>query len=210
MPVRYSVQSSVVDIAQDTPQLTDSFLVDTNVWFWTTYTKASSIPPPNNPQQYQISDYPDYINKAITAGSKLYSCGLNLSELSHIIERKELEIFQLSHPTIKPKEYRHNFPSERAATVKEIEGSWNLVKNMSEHRDLAINETTCYTLIQMLKGVCIDGYDAFFSIQEQTRNPNFSIITDDGDFSTIPNIFVYTSNKSVINIARKTGKLVVR
>src|SRR5208337_397128 len=206
MPIQYSVQSSVVDIKKDKPKSTDLFLVDTNVWFWTTYTRASTIPTANNPQQYQITDYPDYINKAINSGSKLYRSGLNLSELSHIIERKELEIFQLSNPTVKPKEFRHNFPSERASTVNEIEGSWNQVKNMSEHRDIEIDDTKCCNFIQLLKGVCIDGYDAFFSIHEQMQNPNFCIITDDGDFSTIPDITVFTSNRSVIREATRTGK----
>jgi len=208
--IQYSVQASIIDITKDTPKSTDCFLVDTNVWFWTTYTRASNIPTANNPKQYQITDYPNYINKAISAGSRLYRSGLNLSELSHIIEKKELEIFQLSNPAVKPKEFRHNFPSERALAVNEIEGSWNMIKNMSEHRDIAIDDTKCCNLIQMLKGVCIDGYDAFFSIHEQMQNPNFCIITDDGDFSTIPNIFVFTSNKSVIKTARNKGKLIGR
>jgi len=210
MPIQYSIRSNVIDITKDNPKKTDCFLVDTNVWFWMTYTKASNIPPPNDPKPYQITLYPNYVSMALTSGSKLFRSGLNLSELSHIIEKAEWQIYKILNPTVKIKEFRHNLNKERSITVNEIEVSWNLVKNMSEHRDISIDDTKCCNFIQMLKGVNIDGYDAFFTIQEQTQNPNFNIITDDGDFSTIPGINVFTANRRIINLARKKGKLVIR
>ena len=36
------------------------------------------------------------------------------------------------------------------------------------------------------------------------------IITDDGDFSTVPNILVFTSNVNVIQAAKVQGKLLKR
>lgn len=47
MPVQYQVRAHVVDLRNDTPRSTDRFYVDTNVWFWTTYSSArhSSNPP---------------------------------------------------------------------------------------------------------------------------------------------------------------------
>jgi len=209
MPIRYSIQSSVVDILKDTPSPSDSFFVDTNIWFWITYTKASSCA--NPPKIYQIQDYPNYINAALKTRAKLYRCGLSLPELSHIIEKSEREIYENNHGvTLSPKEYRHNFPSERATTVNEIEVSWNQVKSMSDLHDITIDEQKCCNLIQLIKGTCIDGYDAFLTIQEQTLDPNFKIITDDGDFSSIPDIIVFTSNKSIIRAANGAGKLITR
>jgi hypothetical protein len=41
MPVNYTVQAEVVDIRSDTPKKEDIFLVDTNVWYWYTYTNGS-------------------------------------------------------------------------------------------------------------------------------------------------------------------------
>jgi len=45
MAVQYAVQAEVVDIRTDRPRATDIFLVDTNVWFWTTYAIASQGTP---------------------------------------------------------------------------------------------------------------------------------------------------------------------
>jgi len=41
MAINYVVQAEIVDIRTDAPLASDSFLVDTNVWGWTTYTRAS-------------------------------------------------------------------------------------------------------------------------------------------------------------------------
>lgn len=43
MPVNYIVQAEVVDIRSDAPKNEDIFLVDTNAWYWYTYTVESSL-----------------------------------------------------------------------------------------------------------------------------------------------------------------------
>jgi hypothetical protein len=105
--VRYTnVQASVVDITTDSPKPTDRFLVDTNVWFWQAYSKATSLPnPPTFNQQF---DYPDFIAEALNANSTLYRCELAFSELAHLIEKTEFEIFSRTNPNSTPKEFRHN------------------------------------------------------------------------------------------------------
>ena len=43
------------------------------------------------------------------------------------------------------------------------------------------------------------------------KNNNIEkIITDDGDYLTVPDIQVFTANRNVINAARSQGKLVTR
>ncbi|GAB1544045.1 hypothetical protein NUACC21_67210 [Scytonema sp. NUACC21] len=64
MPVNYTVQAEVVNLQSDTPKKEDIFLVDTNAWYWYTYTNASISSRP-----YQITEYPSYIAKGISAGS---------------------------------------------------------------------------------------------------------------------------------------------
>ena len=88
MPVNYTVQAEVVDIRSDAPKNDDIFLVDTNAWYWYTYTNASI-----SSRSYQITEYPSYIAKAISATSLLLYCGLSLAELAHNIEQTEREIF---------------------------------------------------------------------------------------------------------------------
>jgi hypothetical protein len=60
---------SVVDIHSDTPSSSDIFLVDTNVWYWMTYQRASSGDQP--PKSYQTNQYPSYISQALSMGSRL-------------------------------------------------------------------------------------------------------------------------------------------
>ncbi|MBG1240155.1 hypothetical protein [Nostoc sp. NZL] len=43
MVVNLSIQADIIDIKTDNPQQGDIFLVDTNVWFWQTYTNAGAL-----------------------------------------------------------------------------------------------------------------------------------------------------------------------
>ena len=41
MAIALRVEAEVVDIGADAPLPSDIYLVDTNVWYWTAYSKAS-------------------------------------------------------------------------------------------------------------------------------------------------------------------------
>lgn len=41
MAVNYVIAADIIDVRVDTPKPEDVFLVDSNVWYWMTYTKAS-------------------------------------------------------------------------------------------------------------------------------------------------------------------------
>jgi hypothetical protein len=57
---------------------------------------------------------------------------------------------------------------------------------------------------------CLDGYDAYMALRGLKINSNFAIITDDADFSSIPKIRVFTSNRQLISDAKKRHKFVSR
>src|SRR5437899_6388209 len=109
MAVNYRVQAQVVDIRSDTPKESDSFLVDTNVWYWMCYPRASlSL----DLLIYQLTHYPEYLKKARLVKAKLYRFGLSLAELTHRIEVTEREVYgRKPSGTIDAKEYRHNIPA---------------------------------------------------------------------------------------------------
>lgn len=131
MAINYTIEATVIDITHDTPKTEDIFLVDTNVWYWMTYTRASQRIKP--PLQYQTNIYPTYTNSALAVGAKIYQSGLSLSELAHLIEKAEFEIYAIANPTVFPfpktfnKNYRHSFPSERSQVVSEIQAAWGQV-----------------------------------------------------------------------------------
>lgn len=55
----------------------------------------------------------------------------------------------------------------------------------------------------------LDGYDLF--LLEAARAAGISkVITDDGDFCSVPGIEMFTKNQRVITSAQTQGKLIVR
>lgn len=190
----------------DRPVRGDLFLVDTNVWYWMTYTRASLRTMP--PAQYQIDYYPTYMNAALNAGAELFQSHLSLAELTHQIEKAEQEIYQKTASSISPKEYRHNL-AERSRVVSEIHAAWSQITNLAKPLVVTLDTSMANAALIRLKTEKVDGYDLF--ILETMKNHNvMQIITDDGDFSTVQGIQVFTANHNVIRAARKQGKLVNR
>ena len=207
MVVNYVIAADVIDVRVDTPKPEDVFLVDSNVWYWTTYTKASL----SNQQQTlrRVRDYSAFVNKAIAVSAKLYRCALSLAELAHLIEKSEREIFVKTSGSIRPKEYRHNHPKERSNVVNEVRAAWGQVKTMASSLDVTINDAITGTALARFEKECVDGYDLFF-LEAMSNGKVIQIVTDDGDFATVSGIRVFTANQNVITTAQKQGKFVTR
>jgi predicted nucleic acid-binding protein len=210
MVLNYRVLADVIDIQVDKPKANDIFLVDSNVWYWLAYSRSALGYQP--PQPHQTTHYPNYIQSAKTNGSVLTWCGLSLAELAHIIEKTELEIFnQSSSISATPKEYRHNYPMERTRNVvPELQGSWAIVENIAAHIDtLAIDDVTTAAALSRFSSQQVDGYDLFL-LEAMFKAQITQIITDDGDFVTVPGIQVFTCNRNVLRAANAQGRLVRR
>lgn len=202
MTVKYTVRADVIDIKTDSPQKGDIFLVDTNVWYWETYPPATGFLIP-----YQ-SIYSNYITDTFTVGATLCCSGLSLAELAHLIEKEEKKLS--SHRSIKNKEYRHNYPSERARIVSLVQTAWNQVKNIyAVQINVTLDENTVDNALTQFSTQCLDGYDLFIleSMKQESIN---KIITDDGDYVTVPGLQVFTANPGAIAAARNQGKLIIR
>ena len=203
MTVNYQVQADVIDIQSDVPRSSDAFLVDSNVWFWMTYSGAGL----GNDRQTKV--YPPYVKCARGEKSKLLRCGLSMAELTHIIERTEYEIFVQTHPGEKPKEFRHNYAAERKGVVTDVQNAWLLVKSMASPLDISIDDPTTDTALARVQTQLLDGYDLFI-VEAMARANVPQVLTDDGDYCTIPGIQVFTANRNVIVAAKSQGRLVKR
>ncbi len=120
MPVNYRIAADIIDIQTDTPKKEDKFFIDTNVWFWMTYTRAG-----NSALHYQVTRYPSYVDSILDMGGNIYQNGLSFAELAHLIERTELNIYNNSSHggrEIRGKEFRHGYPRERENVTDEIDG----------------------------------------------------------------------------------------
>lgn len=207
MPINYRVQADVVDIRTDTPQPVDEFLVDTNVWYWMTYTRASLGASP--PHATQLTVYPNYINQALSNNSRLRFCGLTLAELIHLIEKSEREIYSAAAGQISTKEYRHNLPSERANVLSEVKSAWTQVTALATLIDTHVDDSMVLAAVHRFHAEPLDGYDLF--LLEAANAAGVSrVITDDGDFSGVAGIQMFTKNQRVLAAAQTQGKLVVR
>jgi len=207
MTVNYTVHADVIDIRRDSPRPDDVFLVDSNVLYWLTYTRASQASQP--PRTYQINDYPAYIAKALSAKSGLCNCGLSFAELSHRIEKTEREIYIRANVDVGKKGFRHNCISERSSVVAEVQAAWGQVKTMTQAVTIQIDEIVTDAALARFSTQPLDGYDLF--ILEAIANAGVvKVITDDGDYVTVPGIQVFTANHNVITASQIQGKLLVR
>ena len=205
MAINLKVNASVVDISSDTPKPEDVFLVDTNVWYWMTYSRASTA----GAKVYQIRSYPTYTNSALAANATIYQSGVSIAELSHIIEKSEREIFNKTNPVVSTKEYRHNFPVERASVCLEINSACMQVLALGESMDISIDSEVVKSALSHLKACSVDGYDLFL-LEAMAARGVTQVITDDGDFATVPGITVFTANRNIVQAAKTQGKLIVR
>lgn len=214
MAINYNIQAEVVDIRSDTPKDDDLFFVDTNAWYWQTYSRVSSIHNPHPPLNYQIKHYPNYIKKIICSKAKILRCDLILAEIAHIIEKTEYDIYcNENHKTIKQKEFRHNFPKQREQVADEIEMVWETIRDLSEPLKTNIGDVTSEFIVREIRRSCLDSYDLIYlhNLLQNSENPkDVKVVTDDGDFTTFPRIMVFTANKNVILAAKNNGKLISR
>lgn len=204
MPINYQILADIIDIRTDKPRPEDNFIIDTNVWYWLTYSKASI-----GARSYQIQNYPTYASDALNAGSKIYQSGLSIAELTHLIEKSEREIYEKKNSSIKPKEYRHNLTAERNNVCLEVNSACQQVFSLSETLNITIDSELSNTAINRFSNDKVDGYDLFI-LESMAANGIRQIITDDGDFTTVAGISVFTANHNVIAEAQKQGRLVTR
>lgn len=202
MPKKHIVQADVIDISSDTPQKEDIFLVDTNVWYWLTYTSATFSAP-------HQGTYSNYIEDAVKTGATLCCSGLSLAELAHLIERNEKQL-SITYKSINSKEYRHNYPLERAKVVSQVQNTWNQVQNTyAVLINLNLDQTTVNAALTRFSSQYLDGYDLFI-LESMCQESITKIITDDGDYVTVPGIQVFTASPEAIASAQTQAKPILR
>jgi len=201
----YIIQADVIDITSDAPQNGDIFFVDTNVWYWLTYSNASFTAKP-----YQLNGYPNYISSTLANGATLCYSDLLLPELAHIIENNECGIFnRLNSTNFKSKDLRRNHPSERIAIASKVRLAWEQIQRDAQPLELVLDISISDRALDRFATEMVDGYDLF--ILEIMANEGITkVITDDSDYATVAGIQVFTVNLKVLADARTQNKLVIR
>jgi len=199
-----TVRAQIVDIRADAPKDTDRFLVDTNAWYWLFYPRAS--------QNLSVSQalYPDYLSRALAAKATLHCSALSFAELAHNIEKTEREIYaSQANRTISTKDFRYDYANQRRKVVTLITETWADVMSISTLLDMEIGTDLMQSALTLFPSVGLDGYDLFMA--EAARAAGMTqIVTDDGDYATVPGLTVFTANQKVIQAAQAAGKLLAR
>jgi hypothetical protein len=202
------VRADVVDLRTDMPKPTDSFLVDTNVWYWLTYPRASQTA--NPPAYYQTRYYPNYMKSVRKTGAQLLYCGTVFAELAHRIESDEHKFFSANQGmVVSGKDFRHNYPQERQDVQDEVAIAWGQVTAMASIAPVPLDDATVTASAILFGQVCLDGYD-LITVEAMRQSGSPHIITDDKDFLTVPGIVVLTANNNAIGAAQSAGKLLKR
>ena len=137
--------------------------------------------------------------------------GLMWAELTHIIEKTERGIYIEAHNELTAKEYRHNYPSERAKVVAEVQSVWGQVKALAVSIDLTVDDCLMDAVLTKFHSQALDGYDLLLlEAATQAGTGPIKVITDDMDYTFVPGIQVFTSKNNVIQAATTQGKLLVR
>ena len=201
-------KATVVDLNRDQPKQTDTFLVDTNVWLWSYYSRLAIHLAQNNARLNEVTRYITYLGQARSAKSVIYRSGLSFAELAHSIEKNDRDIFNRTNPPLEPKEFRNSRPQERIDVVEETKSVWEGVKTVSAPLPnlLQINDINIDIALQKIEVQKLDIYDIFL-VQEMRANGISQIITGDSDFAMVAGITVFTYSNQLIRQARSLNKL---
>ena len=172
-----------------------AFFLDTNVLYWYTNPRFSD----SNLLSSTAKLYYNFIDRLIVNKNPLFSSVYNLTELLNVIEKNEYEIFSKLHPSLPltRKEFRAR-PAERASVERIMRTALNNAKSICTIVDFNFTQSTVDEFISTFSNHRCDVFD--FAILKNCIDTNHvNIISDDGDFSTIEHINLYTANENILN-----------
>jgi len=190
--------AQVIDLNATKPIRGEKYFVDTNVWFWTTYVASKDMSIPNAPEDYQVNDYSQFLERIISDGAELCHSVLTLSEIANIVEKKELEIYKRNEnlDVFDKKSFR-KITEQRNTVIEEVKMAWSVINSMSTCIPVNLDLDFAKSTISVIEEGVLDSYDSFFV--QVMRNCNIDcLITDDDDFCSIDHQIVITANKKAI------------
>ena len=174
---------------------TRCFFLDTNVLYWYTYPRFS-LPGHLNPSA-QI--YYDFIDSLTSAGNPLKTSVYNLTELLNVVEKNEYDIYCKLHPDLplSRKDFRR-MADERQKVSQMIKTTMNNALNICSITDFNFTSETLTSFSNEFTNHRCDVFD-YAILKNCISTKDINIISDDGDFSSMPGINLYTANENILN-----------
>ena len=168
------------------------FAIDTNVLYWMHYSRC-------NTTGYQIMHYPQFISDLMERHAVFVTTACNVSELLHLVEKKEYDIFKVTNRTISIKDFR-KVRKERENVKQELETIIMQIESMYSIHDFELDFSLISKFVHDFDNHRCDNND--YSILTYLKNAGITnIISDDSDFITYAGMNVYTANNNIINEA---------
>lgn len=209
MPSDFPIAASVVNIRKSVDfSDVNSLVIDTNAWFWLTYT--GDFAQDEEPRGYQLIHYPDFIKTCLTKSVNLQYTTISLAELYRLTEVSLYKLYKsyIDDEEITLKNYRYKKKSQRQDFLDEFEAMYNQINDMANHIPTFDNIDDNYSdnLVKESQNKLLEIADLII-LDSAGRLNITGIITDDGDFATVKGITVYTANNKVIEAAKKSKLL---
>lgn len=184
------MENNIIDITKyQNINNTKKYFIDTNALYWYTYPRfvdnlsARAIP------------YYKFIDSLVASNNPLITSIYNISELLNVIEKNEYDIYIKTHPDnnyISKKDFRR-MPAERLQLQNMMQTTVENVYAICDVIEFSFEKENMNRFVNSVTEHRCDVFD-YMIIQNNIKEKNTNIITDDNDFFTISDIMIYTAN----------------
>lgn len=179
----------------------NAVVVDTNIWLWITLPQVSLA------RHYQLNVYPTFLKTLKSSGVALYHSPVSLNELAALLERyefdKAVDAGLVQDDSTGRKAVRR-MPGLRAQLADDARRAWNSVIALSAPVSADFDTDRFFAL---LDGSEVDPSDAQLISGAERLLREFAVLTDDADFGTVDGLRVLTANSTLVNNAKRAGRL---
>lgn len=174
------------------------FFLDTNVLYWYVYPRCGIQT--ESHIKMQATPYYDFVDKLVAAGNPLYTSIYNITEMLHVIEKREYDLYVTMHPEAKwsIKDIRR-MPKEREQLRKNLSTAMSNVKNICKIMDFNFTYAILEQFVKDLENHHCDTFD-YAILKNCIAEQQLNVISDDSDFTTMHKISLFTANATALSI----------
>ena len=173
-----------------------AFFLDTNVLYWYVYPRCGIQS--DSRLKIQATPYYDFVDKLV-AGNPLFTSIYNITEMLHVIEKREYDLFKLGHPEAEwsIKDIRR-MPKEREALKRNLCTAMSNVNNICNVMDFNFTYSILNQFVLDLEKHHCDTFD-YAILKNCIKEQQLNVISDDSDFTTMHKINLFTANATALN-----------
>lgn len=184
--------AEVIDISKCAPERTDKYFVDTNVWYWFAMSGQEAL----EARSYQLRMYPEFVEKILDEGARVYHSPFTLIEVAHLIEKAQCKSIYGDDWHCNIKSFRSD-AGRREIFLNQVSNCWTNISSVSQCLSIGMDAEFASDFQGCLAAGPLDPYDScYFSVMR--RHGITQIVSDDADFLMVDSLMLFTANKKVI------------